>query len=193
MQSFRISGRNTCISPVGRPFLHLGQQNLNVGAPFSPVGRAVYYFTTLLFHFHWVPNRKFLHLGPQNLNVGPPFSPVGWPVLHLGPQKLNVGPPFSPVGRTVYYFTVLLFPLGARQEVFASWAAKPECRTSPRSCFASRTAFLCMSAHGFACRPNVSPRRSAGPWSRSPQPRWSHPPGLGNNQGRAGECPIPFK
>ena len=92
--------------------MHLGPQNLNVGPPFSPVGRTVYYFTISLFHFHWVPGRRFLHLGPQNLNVGPPFSPVG---------------------RTVYYFSISLFqfPLGSRQEVFASRAAKPECRTSP--------------------------------------------------------------
>ena len=63
----------TTISLVGRPFLHVGPQNLNVGPPFSPVGQTVYYFTILLFYFHWVPGRRFLHVGPQNLNVGPPF------------------------------------------------------------------------------------------------------------------------
>ena len=52
-------------------------------------------FIIFLIHFHCVPCRRFLHLGPQ----------------------------FSPVGRSVYYFTIS-FPLGSRQEVFASRARK---------------------------------------------------------------------
>ena len=77
----------------------------------SPVGGAVYYFTISLFHFHWVPGRRFLHLAPQNLNVGPPFSPSGR-------------------RRLLFYYFTISFPLGSRQEVFASRAAKPECRTT---------------------------------------------------------------
>ena len=37
--------------------------------------------------------------------------------------------PFPPVGPTVHYFTIS-FPLGSSQEVFASRAAEPECRTT---------------------------------------------------------------
>ena len=180
-RGFCISGRKTCMSdhhfhhsagpftiflpyyftisfPLGssQGVLHLGPQNLHVGPSFSPLGRAVYYST---ISFPLGSSQGVLHLGPQNLHVGPSFSPVGrtvyyftisFPlgssqgVLHLSPQNLNVGPSFSPVGRTVYYFTIS-FPLGSRQEVFASRAAKPECRTSPRGVFASRTVF-------FACR-----------------------------------------
>ena len=81
---------------VGRPFLHLGPQNLHVGPPFSPVGR------------------PFLHLGPQNLHVGPPFSPVGRPFLHLGPQNLHVGPPFSPVGRPFLHLGPQNLHVGSR-------------------------------------------------------------------------------
>ena len=37
----------------------LGFRNLNVEPPFSPVGRTIYHFTILLFHFHSVPGRGF--------------------------------------------------------------------------------------------------------------------------------------
>ena len=70
-------------------------------------GRLLFYY----FNFHWVPGRRFLHLGPQNLNVGPPFSPGGR-------------------RRLLFYYFTISFPLGSRQEVFASRAAKPECRTT---------------------------------------------------------------
>ena len=52
-------------SPVGRQFLHLGYRNLNVEPPFSPVGRTVYYITILLFHFHSVPNKGFCISGSE--------------------------------------------------------------------------------------------------------------------------------
>ena len=88
--------------------------------------------------------------------------------------------------RLLFYYFTISFPFGSRQKVFASRVAKPECRTTiftgrpavfasrvakpecrttiftsrpdafSRVFFASRTAFLCMSAHVFACRPNVS-------------------------------------
>ena len=72
---------------------------------------------------HWVPGRRLLYLGPQNLHVGPPFSPVGRAVYYF---TLSLFYSFN------YYFTILLFhfPLGSRQEVFASRAAKPACRTA---------------------------------------------------------------
>ena len=115
-------------SPVGRPLLHLGSRNLNVGPQFSPVGRTVYHFTVLLFHFHWVPGRGFfasrvakpecrttIFTGRPDRLLSYYFS-ISFPLgsrqevfLHLGSRNLNVGPPFSPVGRTVYYFTLLLF------------------------------------------------------------------------------------
>ena len=89
-----------------------------------------YSFTILLCHFCWVQSRRFLHLEPQNLNVGPPFH-------------RSAGP-----------FTILLFHVRwVQQEVFASRAAKPECRTT-FVCISD--SFFCMSAHVFACRPNVS-------------------------------------
>ena len=98
MQTFCISGRKTGMS-----------------ARISPVGRTIYYFATVQFHFHWVPGRKFLHLGPQNLHVGPPFSPVGRAVCYL--TFISIGfqaGSFCISGKkpecrpTIYYFTILL-------------------------------------------------------------------------------------
>ena len=125
-----ILGRKTCMS---------AQHFHRSAGPFTIL--PFFYFPILLLHFHWVPGRRFLHLGPQNLHVGPAFSPVG---------------------RTVYYSTVLLFsyftiafPLGSRQEVLASWAAKPACRPATFTgrhlpelfCISGRQP--CMSAHVF--------------------------------------------
>ena len=66
----------------------------------------------LLFYFRWVQSRRFLHLGPQNLHVRPPFH--------------------RSADRFLFYCFTIPFPLGLRQVVFTSRAAKPECRTSPR-------------------------------------------------------------
>ena len=46
-------------------FLHLGSRNLNVEPPFSPVGRTVYDFIFLLFHFHLVPGKGFCISGRE--------------------------------------------------------------------------------------------------------------------------------
>ena len=92
MQSFRISGRKTCMSAHHflRLFLHPGSRNLNVEPPFSPVGQTVYYFT---ISFRFGSRLRFLHLGWRNLNVEPPFSPIGRTLpelfLHLGQPILH--------------------------------------------------------------------------------------------------------
>ena len=73
---------------------------------FAPGGRTVCYVTILLFHFHWVAGRRFLHLGPQ--------KPSCRPAIFTGrPDRL------------LFYHVTISFPLGSRQEVFASRAAKP--------------------------------------------------------------------
>ena len=90
MQSFRISGRKTCMS--AHHFHRLAAVFASRVA--KPECRTTIFTSRpdcLLFYFFTIscPSRqRFLHLGSRNLNVEPPFSPVG---------------------RTVYYFTILLF------------------------------------------------------------------------------------
>ena len=79
--------------------MHLGQRNLNVEPPFSPVGRTVYYFTILLFllFYFFISIRfqaeVFCMLGRQSYTSAAPqhFPEV---FLHLGQPSLHVGSRF---------------------------------------------------------------------------------------------------
>ena len=60
-----------------------------------------------------------------------------------------------------YYFTIS-FPFGSRQRFFACRAANPTRPQHPsifQRFFCISDSLLCMSAHVFACRPNVSQRK----------------------------------
>ena len=90
MQSFRISGRKTCMS--AHHFHRLAAVFASRVA--KPECRTTIFTSRpyrLLFCYFTIScpfgsRQRFLHLGSRNLNVEPPFSPVG---------------------RTVYYFTIL--------------------------------------------------------------------------------------
>ena len=94
-------------------FLHLGPQNLHVGPPFSLVGRSVYGVTILQLNY-------FISTGFQAGGFCILGHKTGMSARHF---HRSAGPSIF------YYFTFTIsFPLGSRQEVFASWAARPACR-----------------------------------------------------------------
>ena len=145
-------------------FLHLGSRNLNVEPPFSLVGRTVYYST--IYYFISVRFQAEVFA-----------SRVAKPECRT---TIFTGRPAVYYSTTIYYFISIRF----QAEVFASRVAKPACRLTISFPFGFRQRFLhldlnvqppfspvgqtlpnffcisdnqsCMSAHGFACRPNVS-------------------------------------
>ena len=116
--------------------------------------------------------------GPLTLYYFTISFPLGskWEVFASRPAKPACRPTIftSRPDRLLFYYFTISFPLGSRQEVCASRPAKPACRltffacrtanpTRPRHPSTSQKFFCiserqsCMSAHIFACRPNVSP------------------------------------
>ena len=66
--------------------------------------------------------------------------------------------------RLLYYYFIISFPFGSRQRLFACRAANPTRPPHPsifQSFFCISDSLFCMSAHVFACRPNVSPGLAA--------------------------------
>ena len=118
----------------GRRFLHLGPQNLHVGPPFSPVGRAIYYFT--IFNYFTI---SFPFGSKQEVFASRAANPTR-------PPKPRISQTFT-ASRAAYH--------ACRLTIFACRASNATRPPKPRisqSCFCISGRQPCMSAHGFACR-----------------------------------------